>query len=128
MPVSLPSSPFPPVSGPQWWSGLICSETRSRGARRLPDVGGARHRPYFGRERSLPGLASLTTSSLRHTISPMSAPDSPRWLNHPVIVNYGVPVLSVGAMVIIGRWLDRYLNGAPVSLFICAVMFSAWLA
>lgn len=57
----------------------------------------------------------------------MSAPDSPRWLNHPVIVNYGVPVLSVGAMVIVGRLLDLYLHAAPVSLFICAVMFSAWL-
>jgi PAS domain S-box-containing protein len=57
----------------------------------------------------------------------MSAPDSPRWLDHPVIVNYGVPVLSVGAVLIIGRWLDRYLSGAPVSLFMCAVMFSAWL-
>jgi len=43
-----------------------------------------------------------------------------------VISNYGVPVLSVGAVLIVGRWLDLYLHAAPVSLFICAVMFSAW--
>jgi PAS domain S-box-containing protein len=42
-------------------------------------------------------------------------------------LNYGVPVLSVGAVLIIGRGLDLYLRAAPVSLFICAVMFSAWL-
>ncbi len=44
-----------------------------------------------------------------------------------MIVNYVVPVLSVGATVAVARWLDLYLQAAPVSLFICAVMFSAWL-
>jgi len=47
-------------------------------------------------------------------------------LRQPVISSYGVPVLSVGAVLIIGGWLDLYLQAAPVSLFICAVMFSAW--
>ncbi len=54
-------------------------------------------------------------------------PDSSGWRKHPVVLNYGVPVLSVGAVLIIGRGLDLYLRAAPVSLFICAVMFSAWL-
>jgi PAS domain S-box-containing protein len=43
-----------------------------------------------------------------------------------VILNYGVSVLSVGATLILTRWLDLYLSSAPVSLFICAVMFSSW--
>jgi len=57
----------------------------------------------------------------------MSMPDSLGWRKHPVILNYGVPVLSVGVVLIIGRWLDLYFRAAPVSLFICAVTFSAWL-
>jgi PAS domain S-box-containing protein len=42
------------------------------------------------------------------------------------ISNYGVPVLSVGAVLVASRALDVHLHDAPVSLFICAVMFSAW--
>src|SRR6266478_2984757 len=49
-----------------------------------------------------------------------------QWRKQPVISNYGVPTLSVGAVLIVGRWLDLYLHAAPVSLFICAVLFSAW--
>src|SRR6267142_1501835 len=56
----------------------------------------------------------------------MSRPDSRRWLKHPLVANYGVPLVSVGAALIISRWLDLYLTRAPVSLFVCAVMFSAW--
>jgi PAS domain S-box-containing protein len=47
-------------------------------------------------------------------------------LRRPVISSYAVPVVSVGAVLSLGRWLDLYLHAAPVSLFICAVMFSAW--
>jgi hypothetical protein len=54
----------------------------------------------------------------------MPTPDSHGWLKQPVTLNFAVPVLSVGAALIIGRWLDLYLRAAPVSLFICAVMFS----
>lgn len=57
----------------------------------------------------------------------MSRPDFLGWLKRPVILNYGVAVLSVCATVIVAHWLDLYLRAAPVSLFICAVMFSAWL-
>jgi len=56
----------------------------------------------------------------------MSTPDSLWWLKHPVMTTYGVPVLSVGAALIIARRLDMHFHDAPVSLFICAVMFSAW--
>jgi PAS domain S-box-containing protein len=56
----------------------------------------------------------------------MSTPDSLRWLKRPVILSYTVSLLSVGATIVVARGLDLYLNAAPVSLFICAVMFSAW--
>jgi PAS domain S-box-containing protein len=41
-------------------------------------------------------------------------------------LRYGVAVLSAIAALIIARLLDIYLVTAPVSLFLCAVMFSAW--
>jgi PAS domain S-box-containing protein len=53
-------------------------------------------------------------------------PDSRRWLRHPVIFSYGVAVSSVVAALLLTLWLDVNLHAAPVSIFICAVMFSAW--
>src|SRR5439155_25416717 len=45
----------------------------------------------------------------------------------PVILNYGIAVLSVTAALIIARWIESVLQSGPeVSLFICAVMVSAW--
>jgi C4-dicarboxylate-specific signal transduction histidine kinase len=41
-------------------------------------------------------------------------------------MTYGVAVLSVTVALIIARWLDVHLVTAPVSLFLCAIMFSAW--
>ncbi|HEV7375345.1 MAG TPA: hypothetical protein VGN95_11550, partial [Pyrinomonadaceae bacterium] len=48
------------------------------------------------------------------------------WPKPPAILRYGVAVLSVIAALIISRLLDIYLVTAPVSLFLCAIMFSAW--
>jgi C4-dicarboxylate-specific signal transduction histidine kinase len=48
------------------------------------------------------------------------------WPKPPGILSYGVAVLSVTAALIIARWLDIHLVTAPVSLFLCAIMFSAW--
>jgi signal transduction histidine kinase len=53
-------------------------------------------------------------------------PGSLQRLKHPGIVTYGVPVLSVG-VVLIGELFVPYLRSAPVSLFICAVMLSGGL-
>ncbi|HWN94046.1 MAG TPA: PAS domain S-box protein [Methylomirabilota bacterium] len=39
---------------------------------------------------------------------------------------YGAAVLSVTAALIIARWLDIHAVTAPVSLFLCALMFSTW--
>jgi len=56
----------------------------------------------------------------------MARRDSLAGPKEPVLVNYVVPVLSVGATLVVARWLDLYLQAAPVSLLICAVMFSGW--
>jgi C4-dicarboxylate-specific signal transduction histidine kinase len=48
------------------------------------------------------------------------------WPKPPAILRYGVAVLSVIAALIISRLLDIYLVTAPVSLFLCAIMFCAW--
>ncbi len=55
-----------------------------------------------------------------------SARPSRAWLKRPAIVDYGVPIVGVGITVFIARWLDVHLQAAPVSLFVCAVMFSGW--
>jgi len=45
----------------------------------------------------------------------------------PVILSYGVAVLSVIAALIILWWMETVFHSAPhVSLLLCAVMFSAW--
>ena len=48
------------------------------------------------------------------------------WPKPPVIWNYGIAVLSVTAALIIARWPASHLQDAQVSLFLCAVMVSAW--
>jgi signal transduction histidine kinase len=45
----------------------------------------------------------------------------------PAILRYGITVLSVIGVVIIARWMEIGLHSAShVSLFLCAVMLSAW--
>jgi C4-dicarboxylate-specific signal transduction histidine kinase len=48
------------------------------------------------------------------------------WPKPPAIWSYAIAVLSVAAALIISRWPALHLEAAPVSLFLCAVMFSAW--
>src|SRR2546426_7201450 len=48
------------------------------------------------------------------------------WPRPPVIWSYGIAVLSVTAALIISRWPALHLQDAPVSLFLCAVILSAW--
>jgi transcriptional regulator with PAS, ATPase and Fis domain len=45
----------------------------------------------------------------------------------PRILGYGIAVLSVGTAFILSHLPLLHLEAAPVSLFLCAVMFSAWL-
>jgi signal transduction histidine kinase len=49
------------------------------------------------------------------------------WPKPPVIWRYGIAVLSVVAALVISRWPAFHLETAPASLFLCAVMISAWL-
>ena len=56
----------------------------------------------------------------------MAKPERRWWSNPPVIARYGVAVVSVIAALVCARWMAMYLVGSPVSLFLCAVMLSAW--
>jgi C4-dicarboxylate-specific signal transduction histidine kinase len=44
-----------------------------------------------------------------------------------VIWNYGIAVLSVAAVATISLWPSFHLQTAPASLFLCAILFGAWL-
>jgi K+-sensing histidine kinase KdpD len=46
--------------------------------------------------------------------------------NLPPIWGYGIAVLSVIAVLLVSHWPALNLESAPVSLFLCAVMLSAW--
>src|SRR5690242_7837656 len=55
---------------------------------------------------------------------------TPRFLwrhTKPSIRNYAVAILSPAVALGLARWPDLHLESAPVSLFLCAVMLSAWL-
>src|SRR5882724_1359344 len=47
--------------------------------------------------------------------------------NKASIRSYAVAVLATAVALGIARWLELHLDSAPVSLFLCAVMLSAWL-
>jgi len=56
----------------------------------------------------------------------MTKPDR-RWrFNSRAIAGYAVAVASVAAALTSSQLLETYAVTAPVSLFLCAVMFSAW--
>jgi PAS domain S-box-containing protein len=48
------------------------------------------------------------------------------WPKPPAIWSYGIAVLSVAVALTISRWPPLHLQDAPVSLFLCAVILSAW--
>jgi C4-dicarboxylate-specific signal transduction histidine kinase len=56
----------------------------------------------------------------------MSSSNPLLWPRSPVIRGYGIAVLSVITVLIISRWPVLHLQDAPVSLFLCTVMLSAW--
>src|SRR5271165_1436787 len=56
----------------------------------------------------------------------MSRFDPLLWRKPPVIWSYGVAGFSVVTALIISKWPPLHLEAAPVSLFLCAVIFSAW--
>ncbi len=48
------------------------------------------------------------------------------WPKPTAIWSYTIAVLSVAAALTISRWPPLHLQDAPVSLFLCAVILSAW--
>src|SRR6202790_228431 len=58
--------------------------------------------------------------------STMSRSNPLLWPRPPVITGYGIAVLSVSSALIISQWPPLHLETAPVSLFLCAVMITAW--
>ncbi len=57
----------------------------------------------------------------------MSEPVVSWWAKPPVVVRYGVSIISVGFAVALGMFIEQRWHGMPyVSLFLCAVMCSAW--
>jgi PAS domain S-box-containing protein len=48
------------------------------------------------------------------------------WPKPPAIWSYTIAVFSVAAALTISRWPALHLQDAPVSLFLCAVILSAW--
>jgi PAS domain S-box-containing protein len=48
------------------------------------------------------------------------------WPKLPAIWSYWIAVVAVAAALIVSRWPALHLESAPVSLFLCAVILSAW--
>src|ERR1700730_6186621 len=48
------------------------------------------------------------------------------WPKLPAIWSYWIAVVSVSAALLISRWPTLHLQDAPVSLFLCAVILTAW--
>ncbi len=48
------------------------------------------------------------------------------WTKSHAIRKYGIAVLSVATALILAQWPFLHLGAAPVSLFLCAIMFTAW--
>ncbi|MGA8036814.1 MAG: PAS domain-containing protein [Candidatus Acidiferrales bacterium] len=49
------------------------------------------------------------------------------WRKPPAIWGYGISILLVTAAVIISRWPVLHLEAGPASVFLCAIMISAWI-
>jgi PAS domain S-box-containing protein len=57
----------------------------------------------------------------------MWTPDSFRWLKHSAALSYGAAVLSVIAALFLARWLGSQFGFEPITPFLCAILFSAWI-
>jgi hypothetical protein len=56
----------------------------------------------------------------------MSRSDPFLWARSHGIQKYAIAVLSVATALSLAQWSGLQLGAAPVSLFLCAVMFAAW--
>jgi two-component system sensor kinase FixL len=71
-------------------------------------------------------LPTLTTEPISRIPIGLSKPVHLRWSDSPALLRYGIAVLSVLVALLVARWLEIHLVTAPVSLFLCAIMLSAW--
>src|SRR6266436_5162661 len=100
-----------------WCAAALGLARRRAGVRGTQQAG----RMPLGTTARLPMVSSGEGNSEMH---------GPRLLwrhNQPAIRNYAVAVVLTAVAMGIARWLDVHLESAPVSLFLCAVMLSAWL-
>ena len=77
-------------------------------------------------EDRLPIPGAIPTEPIGNIPGTLSKPGLPWWSAPPAVLSYGAAVLAVAVALIIARLLDTHLVSAPVALFLCAVMFSAW--
>ncbi|MCU1268606.1 MAG: multi-sensor signal transduction histidine kinase [Acidobacteria bacterium] len=77
-------------------------------------------------EDRLPTPITLPPEPIGNIPENLSKPGLLWWSEPPAILSYGAAVLSVAVALIIARLLDVHLVSAPVALFLCAIMFSAW--
>jgi PAS domain S-box-containing protein len=105
---------------------LLLSEPRSEST----SPSGSRTFPLWRRalQSRMSGCASTVFFVAKHLARGrnMAKPDSVRWLQQSMFLNYGVAVLSVTAAQFIAQWLQIQYDFEPLVPFLCAIMFSAW--
>jgi PAS domain S-box-containing protein len=57
----------------------------------------------------------------------MPTPDSLQWRKRPMYVDYGAAALAVAVALFIARLMQAEYEFQPLTPFLCAIMFSAWL-
>jgi C4-dicarboxylate-specific signal transduction histidine kinase len=77
-------------------------------------------------EDGLPTPSTIPTEPIGNITGNLSKPGLLWWSEPPVVLSYGLAILSVAIALFIASLLDTHLVSAPVSLFLCAIMFSAW--
>jgi C4-dicarboxylate-specific signal transduction histidine kinase len=82
-------------------------------------------RSTMGEDR-FPTPGAIPTEPIRNISGNLSKPGLLWWSEPSAVLSYGLAILSVAIALIIARLLDTHLVSAPVSLFLCAIMFSAW--
>jgi PAS domain S-box-containing protein len=71
-------------------------------------------------------ILSAENNALNYWSRGMARSNPLLWPKPPAIWSYWIAVVSVAAALIISRWPPLHLRDAPVSLFLCAVILSAW--
>ncbi|MDX6445234.1 MAG: hypothetical protein QOH71_2308 [Blastocatellia bacterium] len=83
------------------------------------------YRSTAGEDR-LPTQIAIPSEPIGNIPENLLKPGLLWWSEPSAVLSYGVAVLSVAIALIIANLLETHLVGAPASLFLCAIMFSAW--